>query len=486
MAACEVTTSWSVRIPQPIYKEIQAHLFPGDGMPHAGAVLAGVATGPKGPRLLVREFVPARDGVEYVPGRAGRGHHRLTAEFVRDAALRAAGSGLAYLAIHPHAGSDRVGFSSDDLRSHERGYPALVDILGGQPAGALVFSTAAVMGDIWTQVGRAPVSHAVVVGTKIIVLRPRPVAAASADPTYDRQARLFGDAGQALLGGLKVGIIGAGGVGMLLVEYVSRLGTGQVVVIDPDRVETSNLPRLPGSRRSDARMLFQHGWWPESFREMGRRTARPKVHVAKRLAREANLHTRVDAIFDDVREPAVAEGLLDCDYLFLAANSDQARLLFNAICHQYLIPGAQVGAKVGTDPQDGRVLRVHSIVRSVLPGWGCLWCNQVISPTRLAEESASPHQRRAQRYVDDPDVVAPSVITLNASAAAIAANDFLFSVTGLTAADATGDYLRVHPIERDIAFDRPRRDPTCPECSLTGRLGRGDGGPRLPTFYRSS
>ncbi|MCZ7579106.1 MAG: hypothetical protein M5U18_19515 [Dehalococcoidia bacterium] len=38
--------------------------------------------------------------------------------------------------------------------------------------------------------------------------------------------RLFGDAGQALLSQLKVGVVGAGGAGSLVNEYLSRLGVG--------------------------------------------------------------------------------------------------------------------------------------------------------------------------------------------------------------------------------------------------------------------
>jgi hypothetical protein len=296
---------------------------------------------------------------------------------------------------------------------------------------------------------------------------------------------LFGDAGQAILRSSKVGVIGAGGMGMLTVEYLARLGVGHLVVVDPDRVETSNLPRLPGARRSDARRFFAAERWPEWLRSLGERAAKPKVDLAGRLAREAARGIVVEPIFEDVREPAVTARLIDCDYLFLAANSDQARLLFNAICQQYLIPGVQLGAKVRTDPADGRVTSVHSIARSIMPGRGCLWCNGLISPTRMAEESASPGQRRVQRYVDDANVEAPSVITLNATAAAIAANDFLFSMTGLTELDAPTDWARVRPTERGIDFHGPSLDATCPECSLGGRLGRGDGGSRLPTFYRA-
>ena len=48
--------------------------------------------------------------------------------------------------------------------------------------------------------------------------------------------RLFGDAGQAILREAKVGIIGLGGVGMLLAEYLGRLGVGHFVLIEPERV----------------------------------------------------------------------------------------------------------------------------------------------------------------------------------------------------------------------------------------------------------
>lgn len=487
MVAREVSGQrWTVRIPTDTFGELQRHLFPGDRAPHGAALLAGVADSDRGSRLLVRSVIKARDGTDYVPSTSGRGHHRLTADFVRDAAVAAGAEGLAYLPIHVHGGRDYADFSSDDLRSHERGYPALLDLLRGGPVGALVFAEGAVAGDIWLADGRrAALDELVVVGPRIERMHPSPLPAAIADPDYDRQARLFGDAGQAILRTLKVGVIGAGGMGMLTVEYLARLGVGHLVVVDPDRVDVTNLPRLPGARRSDARRFFTAERWPRWLRGLGARTAKPKVDLARRLAREAARHIVVEPIFEDVREPAVAARLTDCDYLFLAANSDQARLLFNAICQQYLIPGVQLGAKVRTDPADGRVTSDHSIARSIMPGRGCLWCNGLISPSRMAEESASPGQRQAQCYVDDANVEAPSVMTLNATAAAIAANDFLFAVTGLTERNASADWVRVRPTERNIDFHGPSQDATCSECSVGGRLGRGDRGPRLPTFYRA-
>jgi hypothetical protein len=47
-----------------------------------------------------------------------------------------------------------------------------------------------------------------------------------------------------------------------------------------------------------------------------------------------------------------AKKLLDRDYLFLAAGTMRARLLIDAIVHQYLIPAVQIGSKVSRDRMD--------------------------------------------------------------------------------------------------------------------------------------
>ncbi|WP_194915329.1 ThiF family adenylyltransferase [Catenulispora rubra] len=200
------------------------------------------------------------------------------------------------------------------------------------------------------------------------------------------------------------------------------------------------------------------------------------------MARAANPGAPFDAIFDDVTKTTVAAHLTDCDFLFLVADSMQARLLFNSVVHQYLIPGAQVGAKVVTSLGSGDILDVFAVYRPVTPDAGCLWCNGLINTARLQEEALSSAERAAQRYVQEATVVAPSVITLNSVAAAHAANDFLFSVTGLHTDELGHDYLRWLPRSADVRFDAPRRDGACPECGADAhsRLARGDAR-RLPT-----
>jgi len=469
MAADTPMTGWSLVLPDSMAEDLWAHLFPGDGDEHGAVLLAGLVDGRHGPRLVGRELIRAEDGVEYVEGVYG--YRRLTAEFVRRGIIGARDEGLAYLAVHNHGGSGSVGFSGDDEASQRRGYPALLDIARGQPVGALVVAERAVAGSLWMPDRRVlKLAQARVVGPRIRHLYPSSaVAPASVAAIYDRQTRIFGAEGQDLLAHACVGILGAGGAGMLLVEYLARLGVGEMVVVDPDRVDETNLPRLPGATRRDA------------YGPLGRRLGkflgirgRRKVDIARRLARQANPSVRFTALASEIADPKTAARLREVDYLFCAADTMRARLVFNALVHQYGIAGVQVGAKVVSD-RSGQLREVRSVVRFVTPDSGCLWCNGLISPAKLAEEALSGAQRAAQRYVDDDTVIAPSVITLNAVAAAAAANDFLLRFTGAAVAPNVG-YLTFDAAQARVVVEEPRRDAACPECGRgpSSRFSRGD------------
>ena len=268
---------------------------------------------------------------------------------------------------------------------------------------------------------------------------------------HDRQVRMFGSAGQHILRASKVAVVGLGGVGSLVAEYIARLGVGNILLIDPDAIETSNLSRVVGATRADVE------------------TGQLKTQIAVRHAREMASDAELKPIAGDVAQRSIAKLLRDCDFIFLAADSMRARLVVNALVHQYLIPAIQMGAKIRRDSRGG-LEDAMSAVRHVRPGDGCLWCNGLINPTQLAIEAKSDRERKEQAYgVHEPD---PSVITLNAVAAAHAVNDFLFDFLGLRRGNGEAIYEHFHFHRRKTQRVMPRRDSDCREC--VQRLAMGD------------
>ena len=95
---------------------------------------------------------------------------------------------------------------------------------------------------------------------------------------YGRQSVLpeVGAAGQARLGAATVLVVGAGGLGCAVLQYLVAAGVGTLIVVDHDTVEESNLHRQPLYRMSDLGQL--------------------KVQAARAALLAANPAVRIDAL----------------------------------------------------------------------------------------------------------------------------------------------------------------------------------------------
>jgi hypothetical protein len=465
------------RISKAMFDELSAHLFPGDHDEHGAVIAAGLCRSNRGTRFLARKLFLAREGFDYVPSKYG--YRALSAEFVARVSNYCSQHKLAYFAIHCHGGHDDVAFSDVDLESHKRSYGALLEITEGVPVGALVFATNAVAGEIWTTEGNEKLTSMVIVGMNNRRLYPQlPRVPDALSEIYHRQSLLFGSRGQAILKGTKVGVIGMGGVGSLVSEWLSRLGVGEIISIDYDKLEPSNQSRVMGARWWDAPEFLLNS--PFTFlKKIGAKLSTYKVNIGERVARAANPSVKYQAITGSVVTEKVALQLKDTDYIFLCADSMQSRLVFNALVHQFLIPGVQIGSKVSVDRDTGDITDIFCVARPVLPqaGGGCLWCNQLISSSKLQEEAMSVHQLNRQQYVTDAAVSAPSVVTLNAIASAQAVNEFLFSMVGLHEGEGAAIGGRMaSPRARRWSKTANTNEPTCLHCGekAASALGKGD------------
>ncbi len=450
-----MTNTCRLRIAREDYDALWRHLFSDDSDEHGAVLLAGTSSTKEQLTLCVREVHIARDGTDYVEGKIG--YRALAPTFIHKLITRARDQRLVYLAAHNHASDRDVAFSHIDLESHERGYPALLQIAKGMPVGGMVLGKRSMQMDLWLPSGqRMELEYATVVGNTVHRLTPAPRRPSIQTlDMHDRQVRMFGPTGQMELSRCRIAIIGLGGIGSLVAEYLARLGVGQFCLIDPDQVETSNLSRIVGASQEDAAKSAL------------------KVTVAERVVHQANPQARVQVIADDVAKETVAKSLTSCDYIFLAADSMRARLVVNAVVHQYLIPSVQLGSKIRS-ATDGTLVEIMSANRPLRPGHGCLLCNELIDATQLAKEAKTDDERKAQAYgVEEPN---PSVVSLNAVSAAHAVNDFLLDYLGIRPETDQLFYEHFYFLKRQRSLVQPRKDPTCSDCSHDGlRFGRGDG-----------
>jgi len=284
------------------YGCLRSHLFDDMTREQAAFLLATVVETETVLKLLVREVVPlvGNDFVEHSDA-------RLVIQPAALAAImkRAAAEGASVVLVHTHPGAtDTVGFSEVDDAGEPKIFANIAERVSGRPHASMVFGQSAVAARIWDAGQNCPVERIVVVGPRMIVWTKR---GASYDDRYDRQVRAFGLAGQQALAGLTVGIAGCGGTGSVVAEQVLRLGVGKVIVIDPDRVEESNVTRVYGSTAHDARRTV------------------PKVDLVARLGTALGRPDAVEPIVGDVRDTGVARRLAAADVLFGCTDSHWSR-----------------------------------------------------------------------------------------------------------------------------------------------------------------
>ena len=120
---------------------------------------------------------------------------------------------------------------------------------------------------------------------------------------YSRQTVLpeVGTAGQARLRDAHVLVIGAGGLGSAVLQYLCAAGVGRVVIVDHDRVEESNLHRQPIYRMSDVGAL--------------------KAQAAREALLAANPNIRIEAVCERLTPANAARLVSAVDLVIDAADS---------------------------------------------------------------------------------------------------------------------------------------------------------------------
>ena len=254
---------------------------------------------------------------------------------------------------------------------------------------------------------------------------------------------------------LRVGIVGAGSVGCLVAEAMARMGVGEVVLFDADRVEEHNRDRLLYAGAEDV--------------------GRYKVDlVARHLRRSATAPGfRAVSFTQRIEETGAHSAALDCDILFAAVDRPLPKDLLNYIAYVHCIPVVFGGVRVSKKGDDTLADATWSVVVAA-PGNRCLRCDGQYTTSEVMMESDGS--------LDDPRYIAASGDQIGQSGREnvfpFSANVASLMVLEMIRLVIRDDWWPPRPGKLHFSYIRARltsMDGGChPNCPVRDRIALGD------------
>ncbi|MHC4809419.1 MAG: ThiF family adenylyltransferase [Planctomycetota bacterium] len=250
---------------------------------------------------------------------------------------------------------------------------------------------------------------------------------------YHRQMILpgIGPEGQARIRAGRVAVVGCGALGSVAVDLLARAGVGELILIDRDLVEATNLQR---------QVLYT---------EQDVRACRPKAVAAAEAVARINHEVAVRVHVADLRAANALDLLADADVIVDGLDSFETRYLLNDVA---VVTGRAYvyGGAVGTGGLSVAILPAGS------PRWpedqatACLRC--------LFEEPPPPGTGPT---CDSAGILAPVSVTVAARQVAETLKLLAGRLDALDRRMLSVDLW--HGTHRGIALDEARR-PDCPCC----------------------
>ncbi|CDX45251.1 UBA/THIF-type NAD/FAD binding protein [Mesorhizobium sp. ORS 3359] len=405
-------------------------------------------------------------------------HLRINLRKFQDIYLRCEQERLELGFAHSHPGG-MLGFSTKDDQNEQsilRGYAGC--------NGPEVSLVAMILADgQWrarVRPGAAPqcvtdVRHVCVLGTEFAV-HINETGDAVPSELLRRQEAAFGEPFNEKLRSLRVAIVGGGGTGSSVATLVARAGVGELIVIDGDLLEETNLNRVRGYRRCDV--------------------GESKAATLARYIRDLGLMLTVVAIEAYVNEsPEAVDAISSADLVFGCTDDVAGREVLNQAVYYYcqgLIDCGLTG-NIGVDQERQPYLRDHrGRVSTVLPeSGGCLRCQGVVTEEKLSYESAlkarpnlvelDPETLREEYYLVGGGERAPGVGPFTSATAdmAVAALFDLVRPYRQLPSDIRRDNIWYDFVHMIIYSNMPKDNTDCFCCGPNGLLLEPENGYRL-------
>lgn len=444
-------------------EHLKRHLFPADGKESVALALCGTHQGDP-TALCVHRIIPVNDAICRVRSTVTvvwpiEPHVPLFAEAAR--------KNMAVLKIHSHPGGYSE-FSKLDDQSDRALLGSLLHLVPNEigHASAVMLPNGRIFARVLGMNGRfTRVSRVVVVGDTVTTYESHVEVKEQRklDPAFQRTQQAFGSGTVSLLSRMRIGVVGCSGTGSWVVEMLSRLGVGELVLIDPDVIERKNLNRIINSTAADAA------------------SGQAKVKVFARAIRRLGIGTKVTTYHTDILQRTAVSTLAGCDFLFGCVDSADGRDTLNRIAAFYTIPYIDVGVHLQADGEGG-VQQVCTAIHYLIPDGSSLLSRRVITSEQVRADSLhrrAPEQYAALRkegYIQGVNVDSPAVISVNGFAASHAVNEMLARIHPFRRDDNCEFRLQTFALSDGAWLKIEDKDP----CNyLSKRVGRGDCTPLL-------
>jgi len=189
--------------------------------------------------------------------------------------------------------------------------------------------------------------------------------------TLARQEAAFGRPFNAMLQSLRVAVIGLGGTGSPVATLLARAGVGELILIDGDRLDKSNMNRVRGYTSKNVK--------------------KKKAKSLKKFIESLGLNAEVIAISANLHEsPKALDALSSADIVFGCTDDATGRDILNQAVYYYVQPLIDSGLAgfIDKNKNDQPYLRDHrGRVSCILPEQGsCLRCQRVINDDMIKYE----------------------------------------------------------------------------------------------------
>ena len=272
---------------------------------------------------------------------------------------------------------------------------------------------------------------------------------------FDRNYRAFTKPGQDIISSLSIALVGCGGLGWQIAQQLTSLGVGKLLLIDPDKIEKTNLNRLPAL----------------PYSKVGKSKARVLSSILKRM----NPRTKVYYRCKSVHDKNITNELKDYDIIIGAVDSENIRLFLNNFSVKYLKYYLDAGSEIILD--NGKIKHAGGQVNTVIPGTTpCLCCNLLLDYKIISYENLDANEKHSEvtggyiRGINEPSA---SIVSINGVVASSLVNEFIALTTKFTTPDSYlfFDFLNKEKLMFSVGF---KKNDNCLICGREGIFGYGD------------